>query len=157
MARSTAETPDAYLAELPEGRREMVQAIRDVINANKPAEVVEIMQYGMLGWAVPHHIYPEGYHCSPDQPVPYVSVANQKATVSLYLFCLYVDEELPEWFAQEVKASGRKLNMGKSCVRFKKMADIPLDTIAQTLQKMTLERFLARYTAGIPASARKKR
>ncbi len=149
-------TPAAHLAGLPDARRPMVDAIREVINHNVPEGLEEGIHYGMLSWGVPHSIYPDGYHCSPDLPVPYVSLANQKGNVSLYLFCLYVDEDLPTWFAEQVKARGMRLDMGKSCVRFKRMEHIPLDLIGETLQRMPLDRFLARYTASIPASKRKK-
>ncbi len=150
-------SPEAYLAALPPERAEMVAAIRAVINANKPAEIVEGIQYGMIGWGVPHSVHPAGYHCSPDQPVPYASVANQKAKVSLYLFCMYVDDALPAWFAAEAAARGHRLDMGKSCVRFKRMDDIPLELIGEAIRRMPLDAFLARYTASIPAKSRPRR
>ena len=157
MPKPTPASPDAYVAGLPEDRQAIVSALRDLLNAHKPDGVVECIQYGMLGWAVPHGVYPDGYHCNPAEPVPYAHVANQKAKVSLYLFCLYVDSELVEWFRASAQAAGYRLDMGKSCIRFKRLEDVPLELLAEALQRMPLEGFLARYTAAIPASARKKR
>lgn len=147
-------TVDEYLAAMPEKRRAMVSAIRDVINANKPDEVEECIQYGMLGWVVPHRVHPDGYHADPKQPVPYVHLANQKRTVSLYLFCLYIRGDLRDWFRDRATRDGRRLDMGKSCVRFKKMEDIPLELLGEALRRMPLETFLENYLAGIPASKR---
>ena len=154
--QSKASSPDAYLAELPEDRRAMVSAIRDTINAALPEGYVECMQYGMLGWAVPHSRYPAGYHCDPRQPVPFASVASQKNAVSVYLFCIYLSPELTEWFVQEYQKTGKRLDMGKGCVRFKKSADLPLELLAEAVRRMPLDRFLETYTAQIPASAKKQ-
>ena len=151
-------SPEAYLANLPDDRRAMVQAIREVINANLPEGVEEGIQYGMIGWFVPHAVYPDGYHCDPKQPVPYASVANQKNKVSLYLFCAYVQSEVAQSFEEEYRAwLGKKPDMGKSCIRFSKLEQIPLQLIGQTIRQMTTEDFLARYTASIPPSGKKKR
>jgi len=155
-------TPAEYLAALPDDRREMIEAIRDVVNANLPDGVEEGMQYRMIGWFVPHAVYPDGYHCDRSQPVPFASVANQKNKVSLYLFCMYVhDGQGPgpaEAFAERYRAwLGRKPDMGKSCVRFKKLSDIPLELIGEVVRARTTEGFLATYAAQIPASARKRR
>ena len=148
-------TPAEYVAALPEDRRAMVSALRDVINANKPADVEECIQYGMLGWVVPHRVHPDGYHADPKQPIPYVNLANQKRTVSLYLFCLYVRDDLRDWFRDRATQDGRRLDMGKSCVRFKKMEDMPLELIGEALRRVPLETFLENYLAGIPASKRR--
>lgn len=151
-------SPEAYLAALPEDRREMVQAIRDVLNANLPEGVAEGIQYGMIGWFVPHSVYPDGYHCDPSQPVPYASVANQKNAVSLYLFCMYTDSDIAADFQRKYQAwLGKKPNMGKSCVRFRRMTDIPFDLIAEAVRRMPLDHFLETYTAQIPPSAKKGR
>ena len=151
-------TPDAYLAALPDDRREMVEAIRQVINDNLPADIEEGIQYKMIGWYLPHHAYPDGYHCDPKQPVPYASVANQKNKVSLYLFCMYVGTGMAEEFAEKYRAwLGKKPDMGKSCIRFKKLSDIPLELIAETIQKMPTDHFVAQYEGSIPPSGRKKR
>lgn len=151
-------TPDAYLAALPDDRREMVEAIRQVINDNLPSGVEEGIQYKMIGWFVPHTVHPDGYHCDPKQPVPYASVANQKNSVSLYLFCMYVGTGRAEAFAERYRAwLGKKPDMGKSCVRFKKLADIPLELIAETIRSTPTGAFLAQYQATVPPSAKKTR
>lgn len=148
---SKSTTPESYLATLPEDRRAIITAIRDTIRAHLPPGIEESMQYGMLGWSVSRDVYPPGYHCDPKQNVPYVSLANQKNNVSLYLFCMYTDAELTGWFQQEAQQRGFKLDMGKSCVRFKRLGDVPLDLLAETIQKMPTDAFLARYIAQIPA------
>lgn len=149
-------TPAEILANLPEDRRALVQALRDVINANIPEGVEEGMQYGMIAWFVPHSVFPAGYHCDPRQPLPYVSVANQKGGVSLYLFCTYLDPAHTAWFAEAWKATGKRLDMGKGCVRIKRLDDVPLEVVAEALRRMPLETFLPTYEAQVPASARKK-
>ncbi len=155
--QSKAATPQDYIDSLPEDRRAMVSAIRDTINDNLPDGFEAGMQYGMLGWFVPHSVYPDGYHCDAKQPVPYIGLANQKNKVSLYLFCVYVDSDLAQWFEQSLRDFlGKKPDMGKSCVRFKRLEDVPLDLIAETVRKMPLDAFMERYQAQIPASARKK-
>ena len=154
--QSQAATPDQYVSELPPDRQELVTAIRAVINQNLPADIEEGMQYGMIGWFLPHRVYPAGYHCDRKQPVPYAGLASQKQAVSLYLFCVYVDSELSTWFQEEYRKTGKKLDMGKGCVRFKRLADVPLDLIGQVIREMPADQFLARYEAQIPASARKR-
>lgn len=155
--QSKAATPQDYIDSLPEDRRAMVSAIRDTINDNLPDGFEAGMQYGMLGWFVPHSVYPDGYHCDAKQPVPYIGLANQKNKVSLYLFCVYVDSDLAQWFEQSLRDFlGKKPDMGKSCVRFKRLEDVPLDLIAETVRKMPLDAFMERYQAQIPASARNK-
>ena len=154
--QSQAATPDQYVSELPPDRQELVTAIRAVINQNLPADIEEGMQYGMIGWFLPHRVYPAGYHCDRKQPVPYAGLASQKQAVSLYLFCVYVDSELSTWFQEEYRKTGKRLDMGKGCVRFKRLADVPLDLIGQVIREMPADQFLARYEAQIPASARKR-
>lgn len=154
---SKATTPDEYIAQLPEDRKETITKLRKVINDNLPDGYEEGMQYGMLGWYVPHSIYPDGYHCDPKQPVPFVSLASQKAHIGFYAFCLYVDDEIIEWFKEEHAKTGFKLDMGKSCVRYKKLDQIPYDLIGRTIAKIPLDDFLAHYTASIPESKKKKK
>lgn len=148
--QSRAATVAGYLAELPEDRRNALEAVRQVVLANKPAEVEEGMQYGHIGYYVPHSVYPPGYHCDPKQPLPYIGVASQKNHMAVYLFCMYVDEEAVRVFQDAYAKSGKKLDMGASCVRFKKLADLDLDAVAAALRAMPLDRFLARYEAGKP-------
>ncbi|MCK6508002.1 DUF1801 domain-containing protein [Myxococcota bacterium] len=152
--QSQAATPDQYVSALPPDRQELVSAIRAVINQNLPADVEEGMQYGMIGWYLPHRVYPAGYHCDRKQPVPYAGLASQKQAVSVYLCCVYVDAELSAWFQDEARKTGKRLDMGKGCVRFKKLADVPLDLLGQVIRKMPADQFLARYESQLPASAR---
>jgi hypothetical protein len=146
---SKAATVDQYLAELPDNRRPAIQALRETVLANLPVGLEEGMQYGMIGYYVPHSIYPKGYHCDKKQPVPFAHIASQKNHMALYLFCLYGDEAVRERFQDRFKAAGGKLDPGKSCVRFKKIEDLPLDVIAQTLKEMEVASFLERYEKGI--------
>jgi hypothetical protein len=119
--QSKALTAEQYLNELPEDRKEGIRRLRDVIAANIPAGFQEGMGYGMPGWDVPHSIYPSGYHCDPKQPLPFVGYASQKNNISFYHMGLYSDPELLKWFVSEYpKHASRKLDLGKSCVRFKK-------------------------------------
>lgn len=156
--QSAATTVTQYLKELPDDRRKAINAIRKVIKTNLDPKVKEIMQYGMIGYAVPHSVYPDGYHCDPKQPLPFLSLANQKNNISLYLFCLYTDDAEVQRFRDAWTKAGHKLDMGKSCVRFKKIEDVPLDVIAKTIKRMTVKKFITAYEASLsaPRPARKK-
>jgi len=156
--QSSATTVTQYLAELPPERRALVKALRTVIKKNLDPKVKEVMQYGMIGYAVPHSVYPDGYHCDPKQPLPFLSLASQKNNVSLYLFCLYCDEDEVERFREAWTKTGAKLDMGKSCVRIKSLDDVPLDVVGTTVKRMTLKKFIAAYEASLsaPRPARKK-
>lgn len=150
-------TVEEYLAGLPADRRAALETVRDTINRNRPAGVEEGVQYGMIGWYVPHAVYPHGYHCDPKEPLPFASLASQKAHMAVYMFCAYVDGDAAAWIQDEAKKRGVKLDMGKSCIRFKKVEDVPLDLIGEAIARMTTEGFVARYEAGLPASVKKKR
>lgn len=154
-----AATPKAYIDALPEHRRKAVRKLRAAINKGLPKGYKEGIQYGMVGWFVPHSIYPEGYHCDAKQPVPFASVASQKSHVGLYLFCLYTDAKASARFAKAWKAGGRRLDMGKSCIRIKDkdLEDMPLDLITETIASIPVDAFLAEYEKLIPASVKKKR
>jgi hypothetical protein len=115
------------------------------------------MQYGMLGWCVPHSLCPDGYHCDPKQPVPFASVASQKQHIGIYLFCVYMDPEVSAWFQAEWKKTGKKLDMGKGCVRVRKIEDVPMELITQTVAKFPVQVFLSRYESSLPDAVRKKR
>ena len=164
MASSQATTVAEYLADLSEERLELVGAIRDTVNANLPEGFQEAMQYGMIGWSVPHSRYPAGYHCDAKQPVPFAALASQKQYVSLYLMGLYIgaaddgsapgETEDAVWFREAWLATGRKLNMGKSCVRVKKMDDVAFDVVGEAIRRIPLDASLRRYVAAIPASKR---
>ena len=153
---SEATTVDEYLAELSEDRREILSAVREVINRNKPDSVVEGMTYGMIGWFVPHSVYPDGYHCNPKMPLPFINLGSQKNHIGLYMFCLYTDNSA-EAFKDRVEAAGGKIDMGKGCARFKKLSDLPLDVVAETVRSMRLDQFIEQYEASIPPSKRKKK
>lgn len=131
----TFSTVAAYLAALPADRREALQTVRQVILKNLPKGYAEGMQYGMIGYFVPHDVYPPGYHCDPKQPLPFASLASQKNHMAVYLYCLYSDEDMLEWFQNAWQKTGKKLDMGKSCVRFKKIEDVPLDVIGKAVKR----------------------
>ena len=142
---SKAETVKQYLDELPEDRREAIQAVREVILKNLPEGYEEGMQYGMIGYYVPHSLYPKGYHCDPKQPLPFASLASQKNHMAVYLFCIYSSDEDREWFIEEYKKTGMRMDLGKSCVRFKKLENLPLPLIGKAVKKMTVKKFIAAY------------
>ncbi|MEO0650233.1 MAG: DUF1801 domain-containing protein [Planctomycetota bacterium] len=140
---------DDYLASLPPERRQALEAVRRVILENLDPRVVEVVQYGMIGYAIPHSVYPQGYHCDPKQPLPFASLASQKNHMAAYLFCLYCDEASVEQFVEAWKATGKRLDMGKSCVRFKKLEDVPLEVLGEAIAAMTVDRFIAFYEGQI--------
>lgn len=135
-----------YLSKIPDERQEPFKKLYDVINNNLPEGFEEISNYGMLGWAVPLKTYPAGYHCTPGTPLPFINLASQKNFIALYHMGLYSRPELLDWFVAEYpKHSKKKLDMGKSCVRFKKPEDIPFELIAELSQKMTVEDWIGIY------------
>jgi uncharacterized protein YdhG (YjbR/CyaY superfamily) len=141
-----AESPDHYLTQLPKERQGPVQKLRTTVLDNLPEGFVETISYGMLGYVVPHSIYPAGYHCDPKLPLPFLNIASQKNFVSLYHMGIYAKPELMEWFVAEYpKHCKRKLDMGKSCIRFKKMEEIPYALIAELVRKMTMEEWVGVY------------
>ena len=154
--QSKAATVDDYLAELPADRRAAISAVRQTILNSLPDGYEEGMQYDMIGFYVPHSLYPAGYHCDPSQPLPFVNLASQKNYMSLYLGCVYSDPEFYKWFQNAWLATGCKLDMGKSCVRFRKLEDVPLDVVAQTISRVSPERFIAQYEAAVLQSGVRK-
>lgn len=148
--QSTAATPDQYISELPEDRRNAMEQLRKVVTNNIPAGFKEVMSYGMLGYCVPHEIYPNGYHCNPKDPLPFFAVASQKNSINIYHMMIYADKNLHDWFVAEYpKYSKSKLDMGKSCIRFKKTADIPYDLIGELLTKVTVDQWIERYESNL--------
>ena len=144
--QSAALTPDQYISELPEVRKIAMEQLRKIVLDNLPAGFKEVMSYGMLGYCVPHEIYPNGYHCNPKDPLPFFAMASQKNSINIYHMMLYADKELHDWFVAEYpKYSKSKLDMGKSCIRFKKTADIPYDLIGELMSKVTLDQWIERY------------
>ncbi|MDA1263826.1 MAG: DUF1801 domain-containing protein [Planctomycetota bacterium] len=149
-------TVKELLDALPEDRRKAIQAIRKVIKANLDKQFAEGIQYGMLGYFLPHKVYPAGYHCDTTQPLPFASVASQKNHIGLYLFCIYCHPEESARFREEWLASGKKLDMGKSCVRVKSLDDVPLEVVGRAIKRMTAKKFVAAYEESVPAAAQKK-
>lgn len=137
---------DAYLASLPQARREPLTRLREVIINNLPNGFKEVMT-AMPSYVVPLAAFPDGYHCTPDKPLPFLGFASQKNFVALYHFGMYVDQKLMQWFVGEYpKHVTNKLDMGKSCVRFKKMDQIPFDLIAELVAKRTVNQWISFYT-----------
>lgn len=141
-----ADTPEEYVEKLPEDRKEVIQKIRTTVNKVLPKGFKETVGYGMIGWVVPHSIYPSGYHCEPKQPLPFMGVASQKNHIGFYHMGIYADEQLLNWFTENYpKHCKTKLDMGKSCIRFKKPENIPFELISQLVAKMTVEDWIKLY------------
>ncbi len=144
--KTDAVSIEDYLKKLPEDRVEPVQKLRQTILDNLPDGFEETMSYGMIGYVVPHRIFPAGYHCDPKLPLPFINIASQKNFVALYHMGMYADPELLNWFTNEYPNHVKsKLDMGKSCVRFKKMDQIPYALIAELLKKMTAQNWIDLY------------
>lgn len=144
--QSKAATPEEYVESLPDDRREAINKLRKVIRKNLPKGFVEEMSYGMIGYVVPHKLYPKGYHCDPKLPLPFLNIASQKNFIAVYHMGIYMNPKLLDWFTNEYpKHSKRKLDMGKSCMRFKKPDEIPLDLIGELASKMTVSEWIALY------------
>ena len=144
--QSQAATVEEYLAELPQDRRLALSAIREVILNNLDKDIEEGMQYGMIGYYVPHRVYPAGYHCDPQQPLCYAGLASQKNHISLYMMGVYCDtSEHKRWFVEAWKKTGKKLDMGKCCIRFKNLEGVPLEVVGQAIKRMPAKKFIAIY------------
>jgi Domain of unknown function (DU1801) len=147
--QSKAATVAEYLKSLPEDRRVVIEAVRRTILANLDADYAEGMAYGMIGYVVPHSRYPAGYHCDPKQPLPFAALASQKGHMSLHLMGCYMNADLTAWFEKAWNATGRTLDMGKACVRFKKLEDLALDVIGEVFRRMPAKAYIARYEANL--------
>ena len=146
--QSKATTVEKYLAELPADRRASIEAVRKVILSSiEKKKIEEGMQYGMIGYYIPHSIYPNGYHCDPRQPLPYICLASQKNYMSLYMMSIYGELGDPQDFQAAWAKTGKKLDMGKSCIRFKKVEDLALDVIADAVRATPIDAYIARYEA----------
>ena len=142
----TATSIEAYLEEIPKERKEAFTKLREIILENIPKGFAEQMSYGMIGYVVPHSIYPRGYHCEPKLPLPFISIASQKNYFALYHMGVYANPKLLNWFVGEYpKHSKQKLDKGKSCIRFKKIDQIPFELIAELVQKIAVEEWIACY------------
>lgn len=141
-----ATTVEDYINQLPEDRQIAIKKLRQIILDNLPKGFEEGITYKMIGYYVPHSIYPNGYHCDPKLPLPFINVASQKNFIALYHMGIYAKQELLNWFIAEYpKHCKYKLDMGKSCIRFKKLNAIPYDLIAELVQKMTTEEWITTY------------
>ena len=155
---SNAVTGEEYLAELPEERRKIMADLRSAIKKNLPKGFEERMGYGMLGWVVPHKLYSSGYHCDPKQPLPFMGLASQKNHIALYHMGIYSSKALLDWFVAEwPKHSSKKLDMGKSCIRFRKPEDVPVALIGKLAAKMTPEEWINVYESMKPPQKEKKK
>lgn len=143
---SDAKKPIEYINSLPEDRKLPIEKLRNVILKNLPKGFQETMSYGMLGYSVPHSIYPKGYHCKPNDPLPFINLASQKNSINLYHMGIYANSALYDWFVAEYpKYVTRKLDMGKSCIRFKKLEEIPFDLIGELVSKISVEDWISMY------------
>ena len=144
--QSKATTPQQYLDELPEDRKEPIRKLRQQILNNMPKGIEETMNYGMLGYVIPHSVYPDGYHCNQKQPLPFMNLASQKSFVAVYSMTIYAKKDLLEWFTSEyAKRCKYKLDMGKSCIRFKRIDGIPYDLIGELTAKVSTEEWIQIY------------
>jgi uncharacterized protein YdhG (YjbR/CyaY superfamily) len=152
---STVKTPQQYLDQLPEDRKQTMERLRKTILDNIPEGFEEGMSYGMIGYGVPHSLYPPGYHCDPKLPLPFISLASQKNFIALYHMGIYASPALYDWFVAEYpKHAKYKLDMGKSCIRFKKPEDIPYELIGQLASKMTANEWIATYESQLRGSSK---
>ena len=147
--QSKASTVPEYLASLPDDRRNALESLRKVFAANMDPLFEEGMQYGMIGYYLPHRVYPAGYHCDPKQPLPFAGLASQKNHLSLYLMCLYSEGTDLKWFSEEWAKSGHKLDMGRCCVRFRRIEQVPLVVVAALLRRVTANAYVEHYEANI--------
>ncbi len=153
--QSKATTIEQYLSELPEERRAAIATVRHVILKNLDKDYEEGMQYGMIGYYVPHRIYPAGYHTDPKQPLPYVCLASQKEHMSLYMMPIYGEGTEESWFRNEWAKTGKKLDMGKSCIRFKHLEDLALNVIGEAIRRSPVKRHIEFYESVIKNSRSK--
>jgi Domain of unknown function (DU1801) len=141
---TTMQSIEEYLRSLPAERQAAMSSVRRVILDNLPEGYAEQMQGGMIGYVVPHELYPAGYHCDPQQPLQYAALASEKSYMSLHLMTVYGDPVTAAWFRKAYEASGKRLDMGKACVRFKKVEDLPLEVIGQAIARTPAKAYIAR-------------
>ncbi|HEY5915320.1 MAG TPA: DUF1801 domain-containing protein [Verrucomicrobiae bacterium] len=154
--KSTAKTVDEYLNGLSSERREAISAVRKVILANLPEGYQECMSYGMIGYVVPHSIYPKGYQCNPKLPLPFVNLGSQKNHMALYLMCIYGDAKTDEWFRKAWEKTGRKLDSGKGCIRFKRLEDVPLEVVGQLIARTPVADYITRIESVFESNSAKR-
>jgi len=145
-----ANSPQEYLEKVPEERREALNKLRSVIKKNLPEGFEETMSYGMIGYVVPHSMYPDGYHCDPSLPLPFLNLASQKNYIAVYHSGIYANKEMHEWFIKEYrKKTGKKPDMGKSCIRLKNIEEIPFNLIGELSSKITPQEWINSYEKSI--------
>ena len=150
---SKAITAEQYINELPAERKDAMSSLRKTILANLPEGFKEGIGYGMIGYVVPHELYPAGYHCKPELPLPFVSIASQKNFIAMYHMGIYASPELLKWFVSEYpKYSNSKPDMGKSCIRFKKPHDIPFKLIGELMKKVSVKEWINCYEKNLKGS-----
>lgn len=155
--QSKAKTVTEYLNELPADRQKVVTDMRKALKQNLPKGFEECMSYGMVNYVVPHSLYPNGYHVTPQLPLPFIAIASQKNYISLYHMALY-EGSLLEWFQEEWKEhTSKKLDMGKCCVRFKKPEDVPIELIEKLAEKMTPQQWIKHYEAALQSNQSTKK
>jgi len=153
--QSKATTAQQYLDELPADRRSAIQTVRAIILKNLDPVFKEGMQYGMIGYCVPHSVYPPGYHCDPKQPLPFVCLASQKNYMSVYLGCIHGQTDNENWFREAWARTGRELDMGKACLRFRKTEDLALNLIGDAIRRMPARAFIEYYESVLKTQRRK--
>lgn len=145
-----SKSPEDYISQIPEDRKQAFSKLRNTILDNLPEKFREGMSYGMIGYVVPHDVYPAGYHCDPKLPLPFMSIASQKNFIAFYHMGIYADKDLLNWFVAEYpKYVKSKLDMGKSCIRFKKPDEIPFELIAELVRRMSAQRWIQLYESAI--------
>ncbi len=154
MANQAA-TVEEYLASLPEDRRMALEAVRKTILKNLPKGYEEGMQYGAIGYSVPHSVYPPGYHCDPKQPLPFLCLASRKNYMTISFMGVYGDAEGEKWFREEWAKTGKRLDMGKACVRFKALDDLPLELVGKAIKRIPVRTLVERYEQAL--ASRKQR
>ncbi len=148
--KAVGKTVSEILTSVPEDRVEPFNKLHDVIVKNLPKGFEAAMSYGGLGYVVPHSLYPEGYHCKPSEPLPFAGIASQKNSINFYHMGIYSDPKLLDWFVSEYpKYCKRKLDMGKSCIRFKKLDEIPYELVGQLMTKVSVDEWISTYEKNI--------
>ncbi len=154
--RSDAKTVKAYLESLPEGRKQAMSRLRETISLNLPKGFTETMSYGMIGYVVPHDLYPEGYHCDPKLPLPFINIASQKNYIAFYHMGIYAHKELYTWFTKAYPTHVKtKIDMGKSCVRFKNIDTIPYELLGELCAKMSTQQWIETYESVVKRNRKK--
>ena len=157
MSKSSEEV-DRYIESIPQDRKKSFSRLRDEIKKNLPKGFAEVINYGMLSYVVPHELYTKGYHCKPELPLPFISIASQKNFIAVYHMGIYADKQLLEWFQENYKeASNSKLDMGKSCIRFKKPDEIPFKLMGELSKKMSVKKWVGLYETQYLKSGKNKK